>query len=133
MRSCRCGCTLPFWPIARCAAIGLAYDPKVSAHFAELGLAHRSLPLTAPADEIAAGLGAVLGLGGIVEVEVSRHVERLEEGARQPWTPSPRSSRRAADGAADHGRDWLAPPPEPESSAEHQPLLPDLPDQTDLG
>jgi polysaccharide pyruvyl transferase WcaK-like protein len=96
-------------------AVGLAYQPKVSEHFAELGLAHRSLPLTASADEIAAALGAALALGGLVEADVSRRVELLEEGAGAALDAlAAQLSDAPPMPLPTDGRDWLAPPLEPE-------------------
>ena len=40
---------------------GLAYDPKIAAHFEEVGRPHACLPLDAPAEAIERGLETVLG------------------------------------------------------------------------
>ena len=96
-------------------AVGLAYDPKVSEHYAELGLAHRCLTLGAQPEEMTAALTAALALGGVLEPEVADRVTALTSRASE-----------ALDALAAHlddappirlpedGRDWLVPGPDPQ-------------------
>ncbi len=91
-------------------AVGLAYHPKVTGHFEQLGLARRCLPLSATPEQIAHAAEAALALGGIVEPDVATRVQALVASAADAFD----LLAEQLDGAppvplpAD-GREWLAP------------------------
>ena len=92
-------------------AVGLAYDPKVGSHFAQLGRAHAALPLDAGPAALRAALEAAL-VEGSLPADVTATLDGLEAQARaeldrlaDAFARSP--ARRLDPGWADHP----APPP----------------------
>jgi hypothetical protein len=86
--------------------LGLAYDPKVSAHFAEVGRARFALPLDAAVDDYGNALEALSSPGAALDASTKHTIETLERESRHaidtlvrrlPNTPSPRRHLRIAD------------------------------------
>jgi polysaccharide pyruvyl transferase CsaB len=93
-------------------AVGIAYDPKVTEHFAQLGLTRRCLPLTAGAEQIHHAAEAALALGGVVEPDVAAKVRELTAAAAAAYDLlAERLDSAPAVPLPEDGRDWLAPPP----------------------
>ncbi len=63
-------------------ALGLAYDPKVHAHFAELGRADWSLPLHASVERIGEAIDRLVAQAGALDHDARRRVHAAERASR---------------------------------------------------
>ncbi|MGE5599608.1 MAG: polysaccharide pyruvyl transferase family protein, partial [Bacteroidota bacterium] len=72
---------LIFAALAGVPPVGLAYDPKVTAFLARLGLAEMALPLDAGSGEVWRAMAAAREARGSIEARLAESVARLREAA----------------------------------------------------
>jgi polysaccharide pyruvyl transferase WcaK-like protein len=106
--------------------LGLAYDPKVTAHFGEIGRSRFAVPLTAAVDDYRNALGALVSSEGPLDASTRAAISTLERASRSaieellrrlPDVPSQRrgirigeTKRHRARASSKNHRRALAPP-----------------------